>query len=118
MLLQRVLKGAGSFSAYNALHAATLGGASVFGLEHKLGSIDEGKAASLVLINRDRPHLTPLHRLEEGNMLQLITSSARASDVDTVIVNGEIVVEGGELLTIDEGELMAKCHELAGKRFG
>ena len=117
MLLQRVLKGADSLSAHDSLHAATLGGAQVFGLENELGSIEEGKAASLVLLNCDRPHLTPLHRLDEGNVLQLITSSARASDVDTVIVDGKIIVEGGVLLTIDEEELMAKCQELADRQF-
>lgn len=117
MLLQRVLKGADSLSAHDSLHAATLGGAQVFGLENELGSIEEGKAASLVLLNCDRPHLTPLHRLDEGNVLQLITSSARASDVDTVIVEGKIIVEGGVLLTIDEEALMAKCQELADRQF-
>ncbi|MCK4923819.1 MAG: amidohydrolase family protein [Spirochaetes bacterium] len=117
MLLQRVLKGADSLSAHDSLHAATLGGAQVFGLENELGSIEEGKAASLVLLNCDRPHLTPLHRLDEGNVLQLITSSARASDVDTVIVDGKIIVEGGVLLTIDEEALMAKCQELADRQF-
>lgn len=117
MLLQRVLKGADSLSAHDSLHAATLGGAQVFGLENELGSIEEGKAASLVLLNCDRPHLTPLHRLDEGNVLQLITSSARASDVDTVIVDGKIIVEGGVLLTIDEEALMVKCQELADRQF-
>jgi len=117
MLLQRVLKGAGSFSAYTALHAATLGGARVFGLEHELGSIEEGKSASIVLLNRDRPHLTPLHSLDEGNVLQLITSCIRASDVDTVIVNGEIVVEHGEFHRVDEAGLINHCQTLAEKRF-
>jgi len=118
MLLQRVLKGADTLSAHDCLHAATLGGAQVFGLENELGSIVEGKRASLVLIDLNRPHLTPLHRLDEGNVLQLITSSARASDVDTVIVDGKIIVEGGVLRTIDEEALMAKCQELADNRFG
>jgi len=118
MLLQRVLKGADFLSARDSLYTATLGGSRVFGLEKTLGSIEEGKAASIVLLNRDRPHLTPLHRLDEGNVVQLITSCARASDVHTVIVNGKIVVEGGELQTIDEKALLAKCQEIADKRFG
>ena len=118
MLLQRVLKGADFLSARDSLYTATLGGSRVFGLEKTLGSIEEGKAASIVLLNRDRPHLTPLHRLDEGNVVQLITSCARASDVHTVIVNGKIVVEGGELQTIDEKALLAKCQEIADKQFG
>ena len=89
----------------------------MFGLDHELGSLTEGKAASIVLLNRDSLHLTPLHLLDEGNVLQLITSCARASDVHTVMVNGNTVVQGGKLQTMDEGELLAKCREIAEKRF-
>jgi 5-methylthioadenosine/S-adenosylhomocysteine deaminase len=118
LLLQRVHGGAGVLSAYDTLQTATYGGASVFGLEQQLGSLSEGKTASIVLINRKNLHLTPLHRLDEGNVLQLITSCARSSDVHTVIVNGDIVVEQGKLTRIDESALIDHCQELAERRFG
>jgi 5-methylthioadenosine/S-adenosylhomocysteine deaminase len=118
MLLQRVRKGADALSAHDTLHAATLGGAQVFGLDHELGSLSVGKRASIVLLNRDKPHLSPLHRLDEGNVLQLVTSCARSSDVDTVMVNGDIVVEHGKLTRIDEAALISRCQTLAEKRFG
>jgi 5-methylthioadenosine/S-adenosylhomocysteine deaminase len=117
LLLQRVLKGADSLSAHDCLHTATMGGARVFGLENEIGSIEEGKAASLVLLDFNRPHLSPLHLQERGNVLQLITSCARASDVDTVIVDGKIIVEKGELCSVDEEALIAKCQEIAERQF-
>ena len=117
LLVQRLAKGAGSLSGYDSLHAATLGGASVFGLESELGSIEEGKRGSLVLIDRDRLHLVPLHQGELCNLYQLVTSCVRASDVDTVIVDGRVVVEGGVLQTIDEPSLRDRCQALAEKRF-
>jgi 5-methylthioadenosine/S-adenosylhomocysteine deaminase len=95
-----------------------MGGARVFGLEHELGSLTAGKRACIVLLNRDRPHLTPLHHMEEGNVLQLVTSCARSSDVDTVMVDGDIVVEQGQLTHIDEAALVSRCQRLAENRFG
>jgi 5-methylthioadenosine/S-adenosylhomocysteine deaminase len=118
LLVQRLAKGAGSISGYDCLHAATLGGASVFGLESELGSIEEGKRGDLVLLDRDRLHLVPLHRGELQNLYQLLTSCARASDVDTVLVGGRVVVEGGVLQTIDESSLRDRCQALAEQRFG
>jgi 5-methylthioadenosine/S-adenosylhomocysteine deaminase len=141
MLLQRLTKGASSISGYDCLNAATVGGARVFGLDRELGSIDKGKRASLVLIDYAKPHLLPIHGnltslerkgsqhkdvkrrevspLEDdgSNIVQIITSCARASDVDTVIIDGNIVVEKGKLKTINEERLLDQCQELAEKRF-
>jgi 5-methylthioadenosine/S-adenosylhomocysteine deaminase len=117
MLLQRVAKGAGSIGGFDCLHAATIGGAGVFGMEGEIGSIEEGKRGSLVLIDLDRPHLVPLHHGRDSNVYQLLTSCARASDVDTVIVDGRIVVEGGHLRTLDEATLIDRCQALAESRF-
>jgi 5-methylthioadenosine/S-adenosylhomocysteine deaminase len=141
MLLQRLAKGASSISAYDCLYAATIGGARVFGLDGELGSIEKGKRATLALIDYAKPHLLPIHGNpisnelratqnrdykrgevsplgeDESNIVQIITSCARASDVDTVIIDGNIVVEKGTLKTINEQRLLVHCQELAEKRF-
>ena len=117
MLLQRVAKGAGTVSGSDCLYAATLGGAMVFGLEQELGSIEVGKRGSIVLINLDKPHLVPLHSGDNSNVYELVTSCVRASDVDTVLVDGRVVVENGTLLTMDEQSLIRRCQALAEKRF-
>jgi 5-methylthioadenosine/S-adenosylhomocysteine deaminase len=117
MLVQRVTNGASSLSARDALYAATRGGAAVFNLERELGSIEKGKRAHIILIDTRKPHLTPIHHGKASNVLQLITSCVRASDVDTVIVDGKIIVKGGKIQTVDEHEIIDKCREISRERF-
>ncbi len=84
-----------------ALLMATRWGAEVLGLGATAGSIDSGKAADLVIINLKQPHLTPLYDLYSH-----IVYSARPSDVETVMVNGRVVVLKGELKTGDEERIL------------
>ncbi|MCR1786730.1 amidohydrolase family protein [Nocardioides carbamazepini] len=79
-------------SAADVLHFATLGGAIGLGLEDECGSIEVGKAADLVLIRNTSLHLTPA-----VDPLGAIVMGARTSDIDTVIVGGEVVKQGGSM---------------------
>jgi len=117
MLLQRVSKGAASCDAYSCLHAATRGGARVFGLEKELGSIEPGKRACITLIDYMKPHIVPIYHGSQSNVLQNIVSCARASDVSTVIIDGNIIVEDGALRTINEQKLIRKCQEMGSTKF-
>jgi len=117
MLLQRVTYGASSIDAYSCLYSATLGGARVFGLDNELGSIETGKRACIALIDFNKPHLVPIYSGETSNVLQTIISCVKASDIDTVLVDGKIMVERGRLNTIDENELIRKCQEMGVDRF-
>lgn len=96
--------------AKTVLQMATLNGAQVLGLGGVCGSLEPGKAADVVTINMDKPHLTPLY-----NICSHMVYSVRASDVESVMVNGRVVVEGGRLLTADEGEIMARARQWGGK---
>jgi 5-methylthioadenosine/S-adenosylhomocysteine deaminase len=82
-----------------ALAMATREGARAFGLD--CGALAPGKRADLVLLRRDTPAFTPLN--DVTNQLVLCENG---SSVDTVIVNGEIVVEGGRLTRMDEREIL------------
>ncbi len=82
-------------TAAQALELATRGGGRALHME-ELGVLREGAKADLTLLDFHRPHLQP-HNNPEAN----IVYSASASDVDTVIVDGRLVVEGGEVLTLD-----------------
>jgi len=59
---------------------ATRWGAEALGLGNKIGSIEKGKAADVIVINLKRPHLTPLY-----DIYSHIVYSAMASDVETVV---------------------------------
>ena len=92
--------------ARTALLMATRWGAEVLGLGSVTGNIEKGKAADLVLMNIEKPHLAPLY-----DIYSHIVYSMRASDVETVMVAGKVVVEDGKLTTGDESEMLAKAKQ-------
>ena len=77
--------------------AATIGGAHALGLEAEIGSLTVGKRADLVLFDFRRPHLRPL-----TNVLGTLVHTGQGRDVDTVIVEGEIIISGGEPVRVDK----------------
>ncbi len=98
-LLALVHKGSHELTRYvsadDALRMATRQGAQALGLS--CGSIEVGKKADLALLDLDAPSLTPL-----GNPVAALAYAANGSEVDTVIIDGKIVLRHRELTTIDE----------------
>jgi len=94
--------------AQQVLEMATTNGAQALGLEKTVGSLEVGKKADVVLIDFRKPHLTPLH-----DPYANIVYSARGSDVDTVIVDGKLLMEGRKVKTLDEEEVMQKAQRTA-----
>ncbi|MFV0397266.1 MAG: amidohydrolase family protein, partial [Bacteroidales bacterium] len=90
--------------AYQTLQLATVNGAKTLGLENKLGILKEGALADVILIDLNRPHLYP-----QFDLITHLVYSARSEDVDTVIVDGNIVVDNRILLTADLEEV---CREV------
>jgi 5-methylthioadenosine/S-adenosylhomocysteine deaminase len=91
--------------AKTTLLMATRWGAEVLGLGNVTGNIVKGKAADLVMINIEKPHLVPLY-----DIYSHIVYSLRASDVETVMVAGKLAVKDGRLMTGDESEILAKAR--------
>ncbi|MEG1622640.1 MAG: amidohydrolase [Alistipes sp.] len=94
--------------AYEILKMATVNGAQALGYGDELGVIREGALADLILIDMQKPHLCPVHDLV-SNLLYC----AKAADVDTVIVDGEILVEGRRVVGVDLPALFAKVQRVA-----
>lgn len=96
-----------SVPAIDALKMATLNGAKALGWEKEIGSIEIGKKADLILIDMDKPHLYPRH-----NIISSLAYSTQAADVDTVIVDGKIIMEKREIKTLDVEKIkyMAEKH--------
>ena len=80
---------------------ATMGGAQALNLHDEIGSLEPGKRADIVLLDMQRPGLTPLY-----SVYSHLVYAVRGSDVDTVIVNGRIVVRDRRILTVDEEAVM------------
>ena len=84
-------------TAYQVLQMATVNGAKAIGKEGELGILQEGALADIILVDFEKPHLYP-----HTNLISELVYSCHASDVDTVIVNGEIAVENRKCTTMDE----------------
>lgn len=96
-----------SVPAISALEMATVNGAKALGWNEEIGSIEVGKKADIVLIDIDKPHLYPHH-----NIISSLAYSVQASDVDTVLVDGKIIMENREVKTLDVEKIkfMAEKH--------
>ncbi|HTY24854.1 MAG TPA: amidohydrolase [Desulfomonilaceae bacterium] len=95
-------------SARTLVHMATLGGAKALGMEDCIGSLEEGKNADLIIVDLNRPHLTPLY-----DPVSHVVYSAKGSDVRDVIVNGKLVVRNGKIMTVDTAELGSRIRTSA-----
>lgn len=91
---------------------ATRQGARCIGYEN-LGEIKEGCLADLVLYDMDKPHWHPRH-----DRMSLLVYAAGASDADTVIINGRVVMEKGEVKTLDEEKVYAEAEQVARRLTG
>lgn len=92
------------------LRMATLGGAEALGLADKIGAIKVGLQADLIQVQLQEPHLNPLY-----NVISHLVYAADAQDVDTVIVNGQILMHKREMLTVDPNKIRREVTYLAEK---
>lgn len=97
-----------ALAAKTVIEMATIMGAKAIGLGDIAGSLEKGKKADVIMLDLSRPHANPLH-----NVYSLIAYSLRGSDVETVIVNGRIVVDKREFLTLDIERIFAEVKGIA-----
>ncbi|MEI8131863.1 MAG: amidohydrolase family protein, partial [Leptolinea sp.] len=83
--------------AETVLEMATVNGARAMGIFDQTGSIETGKKADFIVIDMDKPHLIPAF-----DPVSTIVYAAHGSDVDTVVIDGKIVMKGRKVLTLDE----------------
>jgi cytosine/adenosine deaminase-related metal-dependent hydrolase len=93
------------FPAEKAFEMATLGGAQALQLDDHIGSLEVGKHADVVLHDTERPEWRPLL-----NVMNQLVWSADGRGVHTVLVGGNVVVENGEMTTVDESTLYARAQ--------
>lgn len=91
-----------------ALRMCTIEAARALGLEKITGSLEVGKKADIILLDTKKPHLTPMY-----NPASHLVYAARGSDVKTTIINGEVVMEDGSLLSLDLEKTMDDIRKIA-----
>jgi len=95
-------------SAKEAVEMATITGAKAIGYDDRIGSLEEGKKADMILINLGKPHSKPLY-----NVYSSLVYSLRGSDVEMVIVNGEVLVEQRQLQRMDLSAVYEDIERIA-----
>lgn len=93
-------------NAREALEMATIRGARAIHQDKEIGSLEAGKRADLIIVGMDSAHQTPLY-----NVYSQLVYTTKAADVETVIINGRVVMMNRRMLTIDARSVLAKAQE-------
>ena len=96
----------------DVLKMACRGGAAAFGLPDQIGSLEPGKKADIVLVDLDTPMAMPVHKVPSALIYNVSTR-----DVDTVIVDGKLLMQNKHILVVDEKAVLAKARRVCQKLF-
>ena len=92
--------------AETAIEMATINGARALGMENEIGSLEKGKKADVIVIDMSGVDWIPVH-----NPIQNLVYSASGHSVQTVIVDGRVVMENREMVDVDERKILAECQK-------
>ncbi|SMC96057.1 amidohydrolase [Rhizobium sp. RU36D] len=109
---------AAAMDSWQCLRMATILGAKAIGLDHEIGSLEAGKRADIIAVRCDTPRMTPF--FADGpyfNLQHNLVHAVRGSDVVMTMVDGQVIVEDGELMTGDLEEIIGRIHRLAPDHF-
>jgi 5-methylthioadenosine/S-adenosylhomocysteine deaminase len=87
---------------------ATRGGAAVIGRADRLGSLEAGKLADLIVVGMNRARQTPMY-----DPVSHLVYATHGDDVDVTIVNGRVLMHGGKVLTMDEQKVLDDARAAA-----
>ena len=113
-LLPRIAtKKADDLTAEQTLRLATIEGARVLGLENEVGSIEVGKKTDLCVLDMRSLHCLPFNMNEPGILMSHIVYSCSGADVDSVLVDGEVLVKNHTLTRFDEANLFRAANAMS-----
>ena len=104
-LLQKVLHGPEVLTADRVLRMATIDGARALGLEAEIGSLEVGKRADVTVVKLGHLHTSPA-----PEVVSSLVYAAEASEVQSVIIDGRLVMRDRRLLSIGEGQTIAEAN--------
>jgi 5-methylthioadenosine/S-adenosylhomocysteine deaminase len=104
-ILQAMRRHPGALPARDALWMATRAGARTLGIEDEIGSIEAGKRADLIVVDRDRVHMVP-----GPDPYSTLVYAARGSDVRTTVVDGEVLVDEFLPTRVDRAEVVSDAR--------
>ena len=102
--------------AKDVIKMAAMNGAKLLGLENKIGSIEEGKDADMILINIEEK-LDNITMLPNLNEIANLVYNTIGKNVDTTIVKGRILMEDRKIKHIDVGKVIEKCNDIVNRLY-
>lgn len=96
--------------AYKALEMATVNGAQALGLDNQIGKLQKGYKADMIIINLEAAHQIPRY-----DIVANLVYAGQASDVDTVIIDGKIVMKNRQIVTLNEAEVINQVKRIAAR---
>ena len=97
--------------AEDVLKMATKGGAAAIGMADQIGSLEEGKLADLIILDDGGIYAAPMRSFTEDDVIKRLVSSYQSASVQTSIIDGRVVMENRQLLTMDEDEILVEGKE-------
>lgn len=115
--LQRLPRGfeQGRLDSEQVLRAAAGNGARALGMEGRLGSLEPGRYADLLIVDKERIFFPP-GRYGGEHFLDVVLDRAESADIDTVMVAGRILMEGGRVTVVDEALVRDRFAEAVAER--
>lgn len=111
ILIPRARSGdVGMLSGYDALRMATLGGAKALGMAERIGSLEAGKKADIILVDVETPWCQPIYK---DALITNLVFNANGSDVTDVFVDGRRIVKDREMTTVDRRAIRAETQKRA-----
>lgn len=99
-----------ALGAKSVVEMATIEGAKALHMEKEIGSLEAGKKADIIFISLDEPNAVPMY-----DIYAQLAYALKASDIETMVIGGRIVMRNKKLLTLNEPEILAKAREYGKK---
>jgi 5-methylthioadenosine/S-adenosylhomocysteine deaminase len=105
-IIHKYRLGAEKMPAEDVLKMATMGGAKALGMGDQIGSLEEGKIADLIILDDGGLYAAPIRSFEEDDVVKRLVSAYQSASVQTSIIDGNLVMQDRQLLTMDENEIL------------
>jgi 5-methylthioadenosine/S-adenosylhomocysteine deaminase len=99
-----------ALGAKSVVEMATIEGARALHMEKEIGSLEAGKKADIILLSLDEPNAVPMY-----DIYAQLAYALKASDIETVVIAGRIVMRNKKLLTLNEPVILAKARQYGKK---
>lgn len=106
-LLHKLRLGANALPAESILQMATRNGAATLGMSDELGVLEAGCKADIIILDNGGLHAAPMREFEQDHLTKRLVSSYQSENVQTTLIDGQIVMEDRKLLSMNEDEIMA-----------